>query len=517
VAFHGIKTNIAVNLAILFGVAMLLTDFVMIIIAQRDLVRAEISKGYMIISEIENNMFKTSEGNTFLAPACLERLGESVKTAGFICAVVQDKNKRIIYSGGLDCLLTDEMTALTKQSVESSKKMTRFSGTAWGVLWMQDRYLIISAPLFKNGSVEAGAGIVLELERIYRILRRSQEVLFVYLIVNLFILTVAGLYLISNIAVKPVQRMARRAEEFREEDELFFLYGDNDNEFDKLSKALNRLLKRISGDKGKLQSSIRSLEKVNMDLKQAQNDVIRAEKLASVGRLSSGIAHEVGNPIGIIIGYLELLKQKDMPDDEKNEYIIRAENEINRVNGIIRQLLDFSRPSEVKPEIVNAHEIIEDVAEIVRFQPFTSGTDLKISLKAEEDRVLSDPNQLRQIFLNLIINAADAISSSQNKHQGKLLIMSEVVSEPDNEAINDQPVLKISFIDNGSGIPEKNIGNIFDPFYTTKEPGKGTGLGLFVSFALLDGMGGKIKAESVDGEGTTMSVYLPLNNKTAQG
>jgi signal transduction histidine kinase len=139
-----------------------------------------------------------------------------------------------------------------------------------------------------------------------------------------------------------------------------------------------------------------------------------------------------------------------------------------------------------------------------------SDMDLTTDLKAGEDRVLSDPNQLRQIFLNLIINAADAVSSSQNKLGGKLVISSDLIPGSDNEAINAGETLKISFVDNGSGISDENMGNIFDPFYTTKEPGKGTGLGLFVSFALLDDMGGKIKARSVVGEGTAMSVYLPI-------
>ncbi|MBU1712471.1 MAG: hypothetical protein KKD47_05135 [Proteobacteria bacterium] len=517
-AYHGIKTNIAIKLAILLAVAMLLVDLIMVITAQREYVQSAVSKGYLLVYDIEKHLIKTPDSdNLILQPDYSDKLGGILNIAGFSCAIIEDRNSDIIYPDSPDCPLLDEVRIITKESIESSRKMTRLTGTAWGVFWMQNRYLVVSAPLLIDGRVEAGAGIVMELEDIYKVLRRTQKVLFVYFVINLFVLTLIGLYLISNIAVKPVAKMVRRAEEFREEDDFFFLYGSQDNEFDKLSKALNRLLKRVSEDKEKLLATISSLEKANIDLKQAQNDIVRAEKLASVGRLSSGIAHEVGNPIGIIIGYLELLKQKDIPDDEKNEYIIRAENEINRVNGIIRQLLDFSRPSEGKPEIVNAHEVIKDIAEIVRFQPFSSGIDLKISLEADEDRVLSDPNQLRQIFLNLIINAADAISSSQNKLRGKLLIKSEIVSEPDNEAINDRPVLKISFTDNGSGIPEKNIGNIFDPFYTTKEPGKGTGLGLFVSFALLDGMGGKIKAQSVDGEGTTMSVYLPLNNETAQG
>ena len=341
--------------------------------------------------------------------------------AGFSCAIIQDKNSNIIYPESPACPLFNEVRITTKESIESSRKMTRLTGTAWGVFWMQNRYLIVSVPLLINGHTEVGVGIVMELEDIYRILRQTQKVLFIYSVINLFVLTMAGLYLILNVSVKPVQKMVRRAEEFRDEDDFFFLYGRHDNEFDRLSKALNRLLKRVSEDKEKLLAIIRSLEKANIDLKQAQKEVVMAEKLASVGRLSSGIAHEVGNPIGIIIGYLELLKQKNIPDDEKNEYIKRAENEINRVNGIIRQLLDFSRPSEGKLEIVSVHEVIEDVAEIIRFQPFMSGIDLKISLEAEKDGVLSDPNQLKQIFLNLIINAADAISSSENKLRGKYI------------------------------------------------------------------------------------------------
>jgi signal transduction histidine kinase len=106
--------------------------------------------------------------------------------------------------------------------------------------------------------------------------------------------------------------------------------------------------------------------------------------------------------------------------------------------------------------------------------------------------------------LNLTINAADAISSGEDKTDGKLIISSEVINNDANTEI------KITFMDNGPGILEEHIGNIFDPFFTTKEPGKGTGLGLSVCFVIVEGMGGKIKATSKEGEGTTMAVYLPL-------
>jgi signal transduction histidine kinase len=510
VAFHGIKTGIAVNIAILLTVATLLADIVMIITTRKDLIQSEISKGYLIFSEIEKHLVKEKNGRTYLQLEYAERLKEYINTAGLSCAVVQDANSGLIFSGGSDCLLFDELKMLTDQSVAFSKRTVNFRGTTWGVLWMQDRYLVLTSPLDINGGTGVGAGLLISLENIYKTMRRSQEVLFPYLVINLIMLTAAGVYSISNIAVKPVQRMAKRAEEFREEDELFFLHGGRENEFDKLSKALNRLLKRISEDREKLQEGIRSLEKVNMELKRAEKDVVRAEKMASVGRLSSGIAHEIGNPIGIVQGYLDLLKQNDVSNEKKKEYLRRAGDEINRIDAIIRQLLDFSRPSEEKIGITGVHEIIRDTAEMVRHQPFMAGIETILLLEAKNDKVLCDPGQLRQVFLNLFINAADAMSLS-GKGKGSLIIKSEEVEGIGFGALNGRSAVRITFTDDGPGISEENIGNIFDPFFTTKEPGKGTGLGLYVCFTLIEGMGGKIAAKSRINEGTAMIMLLPLN------
>jgi len=309
-------------------------------------------------------------------------------------------------------------------------------------------------------------------------------------------------------------RLVKRAEEYKEEDDIFFSVRKEDNEFKKLSKSLNSMLMRISKDKEKLRSTVQSLEKVNSDLRQAQKEIIRAEKLASVGRLSAGIAHEIGNPIGIIIGYLDMLKQKDIKDKEKNDFITRTEKEINRINTIIRQLLDFSRPSKEGMKAVSAHEIIEDVSNVVNIQPFMSGINLELSLKAEKDIVRADSNQLQQVFLNLMINAADAISSSAIGQDGKIIIKSEVVSDSDFDLKDQKNLLKVMFIDNGVGIPKETLGNIFDPFYSTKEPGKGTGLGLSVSYMIIESIDGKIEATSEQSKGTTLTIFLPLYDET---
>jgi len=509
---RGLKTNTAINLAVFLLLAMLSIDFVMIIKAKRDLLQSEIAKGYLFITAIGNNLIKPFESGNYISDVDFEdKINGMLNEAGFSCVMILDNNNNKVYLDGTDCALQDELEMLTKETLRSGKKTTRFFGTTWGVFWKQSRNLIISAPLLVDGRTAAGAGIVLELEGIYKTLRHTQQLLFIYILINTVILTLIGLHRLSKIFLNPVHRLVERAEDYKEDEEMFFSVRKEDNEFTKLSKALNRMLKRISGDKEKLQQTVRSLEKSNIDLKRAQKDIIRAEKLASVGRLSSGIAHEIGNPIGIVLGYLELIKQKDIADDEKKEFIVRAENEINRINTIIRQLLDLSRTSSDDLQAVSVHEIIDDVTNGLKFQPLMSNIDLRLGLTAEKDTVVADPNQLRQVFLNLIINAADAVSSSNSPRNGELNITSEIASGTQAGLKDNKTVLKIMFVDNGPGIPEDIISNIFDPFYTTKEPGKGTGLGLYVCFLIIEGIGGKIQTTSTEGKGTTMTIYLPLS------
>jgi signal transduction histidine kinase len=276
------------------------------------------------------------------------------------------------------------------------------------------------------------------------------------------------------------------------------------------------MLQRISDGREKLQETVRSLEESNIDLKKAQGDIIQAEKLASVGRLTSGIAHEIGNPIGIVLGYLELLQQSDIAASERNEYIQRAQAEINRISIILRQLLDFSRPSPGSTEIVSVHALLEDILEIVRVQPLMAHITLDLDTGARIDRVSADPNQLRQVFLNLIINAADAIAAGPDPENGRVTVESRV-PEPAASAHGTGPaMIRLRFSDNGPGISPQDLGNIFDPFFTTKDPGKGTGLGLSVCFMIIEKMGGRIFAESREKEGTAITIYLPLVSGESQ-
>ncbi|MBW2589734.1 MAG: hypothetical protein JRD71_03270, partial [Deltaproteobacteria bacterium] len=325
---RGLKSNIAINIAVILLVGMLLIEFVTIITAQRDMIRFEISRGNLLISSFKESLVNFSAQKNPIHQFNLKpSFDRMMQEAGFSCALILDNNKKQIYLGGNNCDLQDELIGLTCQAVKTGEKTTRFFGTVWGVFWRQSKDAVISSPVKREGSIIGGISIALPLDGVYETLRRSQKILFIYIFINTAILTFIGLYRLSKVYLEPMYRLVKRADEYREDEGIFFAVRKEDNELNQLSKALNRMLERISGDREKLRSMVISLEKANFDLKQAQQEIIRAEKLASVGRLSSGIAHEIGNPIGIIIGYLELLKQKDITDDEQAEYIIRTENE----------------------------------------------------------------------------------------------------------------------------------------------------------------------------------------------
>ncbi|MBW2635565.1 MAG: hypothetical protein JRE14_15895 [Deltaproteobacteria bacterium] len=269
-----------------------------------------------------------------------------------------------------------------------------FSGSAWGVFWRQSRYLLISVPFLFEGKKMA-VGMVVDLAGIYRKQRASQKFIMLYLIANTLIFALIGFYRLSRLYLQPINRLVSMAEDYQEEDGTFFPVRKEDNELNTLSKSLNRMLTRISEDKKKLRCSVASLEKSNLKLKKAQAEIIRAEKLASIGRLSSGIAHEIGNPIGIVMGYLELLKQKDIDENDRAEYINRTENEIKRINTVIQQLLDLSRPSSKGTQLTSVHDIILEIYDVLKLQPLMTGIQLDLSLGADSDAVMADPDQLR--------------------------------------------------------------------------------------------------------------------------
>jgi two-component system, NtrC family, sensor kinase len=509
-----LRTSIALNLAVLLLMSMLLIDLIMLIVTQQMLVATRVEKGRILITALSTNL-KATPSDTggewrMTNPANIRRLLES---AGGLCVLVVTVDGQRIFHTGIGCLQNDLMGKMAHQSAVEGKETTRVPDIIRGIFWRQSNPLFLAAPLKVGNDIVAGGCVLIPVDDIYSLLQRSQHILLIYALINTAILTLLGIYRLNKITVKPIQRLVKRAEAYRESEDNVFMLEKQDNEFSQLSKSLNRMMVHQAQDKEKLQNTIHSLEKANRDLEKAQRDLIRAEKLASVGRLSAGIAHEIGNPIGIIKGYLALLTDRSISDEEKVDFIVRTESEVERINSIIQQLLDFARPSGKEQEVISVHQILNDLEDVCHFQPALACIQFQLRLEAGRDQVVANARQLRQVFLNLVLNAADAVRDSEG--EGELVIQTALVDSSVADRKN-QEVLEVRFIDNGPGISDESMTNIFDPFYTTKAPGKGTGLGLSVSFTLIEGLGGSIKAARNDNGGTCMTIMLPLAGNTTK-
>ena len=347
-----------------------------------------------------------------------------------------------------------------------------------------------------TGRIQGSVVALADLRQVSDRLLAGQRIFLLYGLFNLVILAFLAYVRLSHLFIRPLQSLAKRAEEYRDDED--FLFSDlPTNEFTTLSTSLNAMLRRIKSDRATLREMVAELEAANRSLRQAQEEMIRAEKLASVGRLSAGIAHEIGNPLGIVLGYLELLKGDDLEPEQRLDVLNRAMAEIQRINTIIRQLLDLARPGSEDIKTVFLHDLLAEISQAMALQPLLGGMKIIVEAKAEQDGVEIDPEKLRQVLMNRIMNAADACHGMDD---ARLVITTG----------NKEGNMVVTVTDNGPGIAPEHINAVFDPFFTTKEPGKGTGLGLSVSYMILEAAGGSLSVRSDKG-GTTFTLILPLS------
>jgi two-component system NtrC family sensor kinase len=234
--------------------------------------------------------------------------------------------------------------------------------------------------------------------------------------------------------------------------------------------------------------------------KRMEEQLMLTDRLASIGELASGIAHELNNPLTSVIGFSQLLLEEDIPQNIKED-LGTIYNEAQRASAIVKNLLTFARKHSPLRQLSQVNNILEDVLKLRAYEHKVNNIEVERRLTADLPEIMIDYFQMQQVFLNLIVNAESAMLEA--KGRGKLVI---TTSQRNN-------TVKVTIADNGPGIARENLRRVFDPFFTTKEVGKGTGLGLSICHGIVTEHGGKIYAESVVNEGATFVVELPLNGK----
>jgi len=228
--------------------------------------------------------------------------------------------------------------------------------------------------------------------------------------------------------------------------------------------------------------------------------IMKSERLATLGQLAAGVAHEVNNPLGAVLMYTHLVLEDLEDKDSRRNNLEKAVAEASRCRDIVKGLLDFARQTEPKVEQRDLNETLERTLGLVEKQALFQNVKITKDFCSSLPEIFIDVGQMQQVFTNIVLNAAEAMEG-----KGELTVATRMAG--DNEHI------EIELSDTGCGIPAENQEKIFDPFFTTKEVGRGTGLGLAVSHGIIAKHRGTIEVKSEPGEGTTFIIRLPVNGK----
>lgn len=330
--------------------------------------------------------------------------------------------------------------------------------------------------------------------------RRISRLLLFYLVLTGVCVALFSYVLLTYLIVRPLSRLTASAEQFGQGALAHQVDERGSAEAVRLARAFNRMATLLRAEREALTQRLAELEETTRELQRTQGQLIHGEKLASVGRLAAGVAHEIGNPLTAISGLIELLREGDLERSQQQEFLQRIAAETDRIHGIIRELLDFARYDGPKAELEQRCELrlaIDDAVKLVRPQKESREVEISVDVEASLGEVVGTRARLTQVVLNLLLNAVDALQG-----RGTIAISARTATD------GDLAVLRVS--DDGPGIAPEIAQHLFEPFSTTKPAGKGTGLGLAVTHTIVEGLGGSISAGNGEKAGAWFEVRLPL-------
>jgi C4-dicarboxylate-specific signal transduction histidine kinase len=350
-------------------------------------------------------------------------------------------------------------------------------------------------------------------------------------LLDVLIFILLGSHLVDRLVLRPIEETVEVAEAIARGEYDRRVPAGRTRESATLAHALNALTDQLLQNQTRLAENVRSLDETNRLLNETQRELIQAEKMASIGRLGAGIAHEIGNPLGAILGYVAVLRRRGVAED----LVPGLEREAGRVDQIVRGLLDYARPGPATREPVNVNESVLRAIDLLRSQGRLPGVELRLDLAESLPLIAGAPHRIDQIFVNLLENADTAMGGA-----GEISVVTraELYTPKRTSAIrraDDPPgvdyshlrrlrygsfrdtplmqtereVVRVIIADSGPGIAAEQIEAVFDPFFTTKSPGEGTGLGLAIVASTMVEMGGRIEVSSSAQGGATFNLYFP--------
>ncbi len=369
---------------------------------------------------------------------------------------------------------------------------------------VNDWYITAYEPIKNVNEEIIGILYVGMLERPYIDLRNNVMLSFIGLASLSVILLLTILYFSTSKIIKPLQEMVIATKKIAKGDLSHSVLTKSRDEVGLLAESFNLMVDDLKKANDEITEWGKTLEKKveerTKELKEMQEHLIQSEKLASLGKLSASIAHEINNPLGGILMYSHLLLEDVGKESPYAENISKIIKETTRSKNIVKGLLEFARPKKPEMNLVNINDILESSLSIMEQQALFQNIHIKKLCSPSLPKTIADGAQLQQVFMNIILNAAEAMGG-----KGELIIHTDLDKE--------KRYIEIEFTDTGCGIPQENVARIFEPFFSTKPEGKGTGLGLAISYGIIRRHEGDIKIKTDRGKGTTFIVKLPYKSE----
>jgi two-component system NtrC family sensor kinase len=542
----GLRTEVIINIAFLMLAAILLIGFTIANINERSIVQEKIRNGKRMIHDVQTIMDFISKDEKAFAlnhPLVKKEAQDFVhlylREKGFYELLIVDHQFNIIASKKSELINRRSTDPLLERAVQTGELSAEIEKSGSFLLTNYKKMKLYS-PLWHQGKIVGGIQMEVPIMDLMANLLESKKVILITIISDALILIFFGSFLLSRVLVNPMKDLVQLTKRISDGNFSESIEVTNKNEIGQLMESFNRMIERLKENQESLGNYLESLESTNKQLKQAQEELIRTEKLASIGRFAAGVAHEVGNPLGAILGYTSILRKEGIGREESEDYMKRIEKEIERINKIVRELLNFARPSKFEIREVEINKIIESTLSLLSYQNNFKNIQTELDLQSDLPLIKGDESQLSQVLINIILNAIDAMPTGgtlQIQTKGYVIEYlnadrsqriysprrkSDPVESDYSHLRKHHPLLggltkfskgdrliKVGITDTGIGIEKEDLENIFDPFFTTKAPDKGTGLGLSISLKIVESLGGEIRVESEVGRGTTFEVYFP--------
>lgn len=494
----GLRTEIIINLILLMVAALLCSSVLLLKLAERELVlqRQEAAVATMkILAGFMAALPRDDEAGMRLLLERADRLlaQEGVHSDMQEWGVVDQNLAPLLSPYRPDLNLQLELEDLA-ESRRGRNTVIRSFYEPFLLPWQRRSAgsLRITEPLLVNGNFVGSIQARFSFERIADRIGSVYRVLLLNMALFGAILVGFGFFLLGRTVVRPIRTLLAATRRVAAGDLQQSLVLQGPDEIALLGQTFNAMTGSLQKSRQETDRTILSLQQANQQLRTAQAELVRSEKLASVGRLAAGMAHEIGNPLGALTGYLDYLRS-EAGSAADAKVLERARAEAGRIDRLVRDLLDYAVPGQGEGEPVPPVATIREALELLGGQGALDQVQLVVELPAELPPVFIARHKLVQVLVNLILNGRDAAPA------GTLTV----------RAGCDATAVWIEIADDGAGMDEDLLRQIHDPFFTTKCPGQGRGLGLTVCHHILEECGGRLLVRSAPGAGSCFRVLFP--------